>query len=241
MPGTTETDIDRTRRIEYLPLTWLLDHQTPGNPKDHDQPGIVSAMRRLGFADAPILDERTHLVLGGHGRLEACQAMKADGDQPPEGIEVDPAGDWMLPVQRGLASKDDDSAKALVVGLNHLAEKGGWKVAELAEFMVGVEWEGTGFDAAELDDLFATLDGEPVELPDSGADAGHADLPPARQSPPPPPRRALGLRETVLVHTVEQRQEYDELITWARRHYEDDRPALIVLRVLRDAKAAADA
>src|SRR5699024_4514124 len=119
------------RRIEYLPLEDIPDADR--NPKHHDEPRIAGSISKFGFADAPILDERTGKLVAGHGRKGDLLARQAAGKEPPEGIVVDDAGRWLIPVQRGWASRSDEDAAAFLVAHNRLTETGGWDDRALAE------------------------------------------------------------------------------------------------------------
>lgn len=155
------------RRLEYLPVADLVPARR--NPKDHDLDGLMRAMRRFGFLEPVTLDERTGRLIGGHGRQEALGLLvgaEAEGAEPPEGILVDGDGRWLVPVTRGWSSRDDDEADAALVGLNGLTEAGGWKRDELAEMLADVArsdagLDGTGYTAADLEDLLANLGGPP--------------------------------------------------------------------------------
>lgn len=217
------------RRLVYRPLTELAELGTPGNPKAHDIEAAKASIRRFGFGDPVLDDGRTGLVIAGHGRIEALCQLHVEGADVPEGIEATD-GRWFVPTVEGWSSVNDTEARAFVVALNKIGE-GRWRLPELAEWMTGANLEGIGFTAAELDDLFAGLEA-PIDLPPGDIDAGHADLPPARKGDPPPPRQAQGLREVVLVYTVEQRREFDEMVARLRSAWGEDRPAVIVLRAL---------
>lgn len=221
-----------TLSIDYMPLSWLLDRQTPGNPKDHDLDGIEASMKEHGFVDPPIIDSRTDLVLGGHGRLEVLQRLRDNGHAPPHGIEPDENRDWLVPVLVGYRSDDDEDARRMVVRLNRLTERGGWLPEKLAEFDVSDLLEEL-WDPGELDDLMAKLDGE-VELPPMGADNDHADLPPARKGEPPLPREAQGMKEIVMLLQADYHREAVEHLARLKRVWREDVTGLVMLRALRE-------
>jgi len=146
------------------------------NPKTHDLPGTVSSIVSHGFADAGILDERTHRLVAGHGRWEALIWMKSQGMPIPDGVMVDEDGEWLIPVQRGWASKNDEHAEAFIIEHNHLVESGGWHEGMLVDMLHDVHvadaelFADMSFTADELDDLFrrndpARLDKDP-DAPD---------------------------------------------------------------------------
>ena len=154
------------------------------NPKQHDLPGTVASIQAHGFADAGILDERTHRLVAGHGRWEALIWMKAQGMRIPDGVMVDEDGEWLIPVQRGWSSKNDEHAEAFIIEHNHLVESGGWHEGMLVDMLHDVHvadaelFADMSWTADELDELFRRndperLDADPddvPELPDEPAD-----------------------------------------------------------------------
>ena len=121
---TKKTQAATPRRIEYMPIDELRGAEH--NPKGHDKPRIANSISRFGFADASILDERTGRLVAGHGRHGDLLARKEQGKEPPEGVVVDDDGRWLMPVQRGWASRSDEDAQAFLVAHNRLTETGGW-------------------------------------------------------------------------------------------------------------------
>lgn len=166
-------------RLEYMPLGAIA--AAPRNVKDHDIGELITSIRRFGFNDAVIIDERTGRLVSGHGRVEALRAMwKAAPESLPPGI----AGteiEWQLPVQRGWSSKDDTEAEAFLVAANRIVELGGWDAENLERVLADLArvdaLEGTGYDREDVDKLIneanAKRDGltEPDDVPDVN-DAG---------------------------------------------------------------------
>ena len=155
---------DQPRWTAYVPVDDLPD--APSNAKDHAGEVIENSIRRFRFVEPPLLDERTGLLVGGHGRRDALQRMRAAGEPAPEGVMVGDDGAWLAPVGRGWASTDDAEAEAVGLALNRTGEIGGWKDQELAESLArhaalpdGLV--GLGFDQAYLDDLLARITPEP--------------------------------------------------------------------------------
>lgn len=154
MPKKTEARL----RIEYMPLPDLLAANR--NPKKHDTAGIKHAISTFGFADAPIMDERTRHLVAGHGRAADLLARAQAGEEAPTNIAVDADGVWHVPVQRGWASKTDKEAEDFLLVHNRLVELGAWDNEMLAEILSerAIEDDGltnTGFTDAFLDDLIA--------------------------------------------------------------------------------------
>lgn len=147
------------RSIELLEVDAL--KPAVRNPKDHDLGELMTSIERFGFVDAVVLDERSGRLVAGHGRVEALQAMKKDGKPAPRGVTVDDDGRWLLPVQRGWASKDDREAEAFIVASNRLVEVGGWDSNALTELLADLAKSGAdalsgiGYDADDVDRLLA--------------------------------------------------------------------------------------
>lgn len=129
------------------------------NVKTHDVELVAASIRRFGFADPPVVDQRTGELLAGHGRVEALRQIRDDGEDPPAGIN----DAWEIPVYVGWASADDDEADAARVALNRTTEAGGWdepglltlleRLSDLDDGLTGV-----GYDEAEVDSLRRRLD-----------------------------------------------------------------------------------
>lgn len=133
------------RRIDYLPL----DEVKPAarNPKRHDGPAINASISKFGMAETPLVDERTGRLVAGHGRIAQLAAMRDAGQEPPDGVQVDADGRWLVPVTRGWASRSDAEAEAYLLASNKLTANGGWDDGELSELLA---------DLSELDpDLIA--------------------------------------------------------------------------------------
>ena len=157
------------RRMEYMRLSDIPEAEA--NPKRHADEQIAASIGRFGFADASILDERTGRLIAGHGRRRDLLRRQAEGKEPPEGILLDDDGEWMMPVQRGWASRSDDDAAAFLVGHNRTTELGGWDNQELVDLLAGIDdLDGTGYTEADL----AQLAGD-TELPDDD-DMGDAPI-----------------------------------------------------------------
>ena len=173
------------RSIEYVRLSDLIP--AVRNPKEHDLEGAIASIEDHGFADASIIDERTQRLVVGHGRTEALVVMKGRGLPIPDGIMVDEDGEWLVPLQRGWRSRNDADAEAFIIRHNKLVEAGGWNDRMLAQMLHDVHaadaalFDGMGFTADELDDLWRVsdpgmLDTDPDE-PDPGPAASVADMP----------------------------------------------------------------
>lgn len=180
------------RWIEYHPVAELAPAQR--NPKRHDLDTLRSSLARFGYLDAVMRDERTGRLIGGHGRCEILAQLELVGDRPedwptdqpwpPEGVTVDAEGSWLLPVQCGWASANDDEAAAALIVLNRAGE-GLWANDELAPMLFEIDatpfgLEGTGFDRDELDAMLAELN-QPDPTPP--ADDDEQPIPPTPADP----------------------------------------------------------
>lgn len=194
---------DARRWAEYLPVGDLVP--APRNAKGHAIPELRASFERFGAIEPCVLDERTGKLLSGHGRTQVLTELEAVGDQPPEGVVVGDDGRWQWLVVRGVHSKDDAHAEAMVVALNQLTIRGGWQQDLLAESLDALRaadlLDVTGFDSDYLDDLVHSLS-PPPDLDDLARDLGDSDpadfWPVLRFKVPP----ALRGRYLALVATV---------------------------------------
>lgn len=167
------------RYVDYLPLDHI--QHASRNPKGHADTDISRSIDHFGFAELPLLDERTGRLVAGHGRHNQLVAMQQAGKHAPDGIRIDDTGAWLMPVIRGWASRSDSDADAYLVASNQLVTKGGWEDHSLAEILEELQDQHlldlTGFDD---DDLAQLLDGlhEPDEPTDSEPGEPGASAPP---------------------------------------------------------------
>lgn len=156
------------RRLEMMSIAAIAT--ATRNPKDHDIGELSKSIGRFGFADGLIFDERTQRLVAGHGRLEALRALQRAGGEPPEGITRTVSGEWMVPVQRGWASKSDADADAFIIAANRLSEIGGWDQKALDEMLVDLAkggeaaLSGIGFDGDDVDRILRELAPPPAEV-----------------------------------------------------------------------------
>ena len=164
--------------------TALVDVDTlvphPDNPKGHDLDQLAVSIRRLGFLDPLVVDMRTGLLIAGHGRREALQAMKKAGEDPPAGVAVDDGGGWQVPVYQGWRSADDNEAAAALIALNRLTETGGWQTGPLVDLLDRLAeldggMDGVGYDSDALDELRRRLEGLGADLDDLADHYGDPD------------------------------------------------------------------
>lgn len=154
------------RRVDYVPISDLV--AADRNPKEHDVAGIGRSISRWGFADAPIMDERTGRLVAGHGRLADLLARQRAQETPPDGIVVE-SGAWLVPVQRGWASRSDEEADAFLVAHNRLTERGGWDNRMLADLLGDFAESdldllvASGYDQDDLNAMLTELADRPEE------------------------------------------------------------------------------
>ncbi|MFE2157141.1 ParB N-terminal domain-containing protein [Streptomyces lydicus] len=159
----TET-VPAPRYTTYVPLEDLAP--APGNPKKHEIERIIESICTHGFVDQPIADERTGTILGGHGRREALIEMQARGERLPDGLLLDNDGGWLVPVQRGWASRSDAEAKALNIKLNKIGADGGWQPRSLAAYLEDIVtadaelFDSLAIPGDELESLLRQVDPE---------------------------------------------------------------------------------
>lgn len=112
--------------IEYQSLTDLHKRMWAENPKAHDIEGIKTSMTRYRF-NAPVgINERTGLLVFGHGRITALMELKRAGAEAPGNIDVRGDGEWFVPVVRGCTFATDDEVEEYVVADNALTIAEGW-------------------------------------------------------------------------------------------------------------------
>lgn len=145
------------RRIEYRRVRDLVAN--PVNPKKHDLDLIASSIDEHGYIEPVVEDGRTGRLISGHGRTETLAAMEAEGADPPDGVVIDAAGYWQVPVAVGWASRDDAAADGALVELNRAGELGGWDERKLLNLLTGLAEQdrlhAVGFGEEDLHSLQA--------------------------------------------------------------------------------------
>lgn len=177
-----------TRRLEYLPLAQIM--RAPRNPNGHDLPALAASIRRHGFVEPVVVDERTGFLVGGHGRLDVLAEMRDAGEQPPDGIMLGPdnkpQGDppcpeWLLPTILGWASRSDAEAEALLLSMMKLPKQPVAALDVLATMLdelshsTELALAGTGYTPDDLDDILAGLsETGPIDVVFGDLEAGGA-------------------------------------------------------------------
>lgn len=242
------------RRVDYVRLSQVVP--APRNPKLHAEDELQSSLDEFGLADLPVIDERTGRLVSGHGRLDALRAKLAAGEDPPEGVTVDPdSGEWMMPVIRGWASRDDAHAEAYLLVANQTTIAGGWDDAELALVLRDLAAADsnlltvTAFGDERIEELLASLDEPEIvhdDIPATGARYAETDDEQAAREDriagyEPRINTAAGFTEMILVYQVADRDEAGRHIAAARELLGADlRASEVVLRALRALSALLD-
>lgn len=173
--GQAVAPVEAEIRIEYMPLSDLLNRRWSNNPKLHDFDLIGASFKRFGFVDPIIINEATGTVLAGHGRIETLNTEKAAGKKAPDRIKVE-GDEWLAPVLRGISFKTDEEATGYAIVSNRATERGGWdedklliSLQPLSELDDGLF--GIGYDADDLERMSAWgSDGLPADIPDVDMD-----------------------------------------------------------------------
>lgn len=189
------------RWTEYVDVDDLVPDER--NPKNHADDLLDDSLERFGYTEQVMIDDRTGKLCAGHGRRTLVLRARERGGEPPPGIVVQD-GRWLVPVQRGWSSSNDDEAYAYLVASNRLTEKGGWYEELLAQGLtaLGTDLTGVGFTAEELEDLVQSLAPPPSldDLAEQYGDPVEEDMWPVLRFKVSPAARA---RYLLLVRGVE--------------------------------------
>ncbi|MBI3126068.1 MAG: ParB N-terminal domain-containing protein [Candidatus Tectomicrobia bacterium] len=133
--------------IEYLPIASFKPN--PKNPRTHSREQvrqIARSIKKLGFTN-PLLIAADNRIIAGHGRFEAAKLL----------------GMKKLPAIR-LEGMTEVQIRAYILADNKLALNAGWDEKLLAlefrylhELEIDFNLELTGFETAEIDNLFEIL------------------------------------------------------------------------------------
>ena len=161
-------------RVEYM----LLDEITEAdiNVKDHDIGAIHESMNRFGFTSPLLMNEATMKLVAGHGRIEALKQKRQFNEPRPNNIEVDEDNNWTVPVIRGISFKDENEAQAYLLADNRLVELGGWNtnvlLEELEKLAEETDLTGTGFDQADIQQMYDDMEASVDDGQDKGLPMG---------------------------------------------------------------------
>lgn len=166
-------------RIEFVALDEI--PKWPRNPRTHDDAAIERSIRKYGFVNPVIIDEKSGKLVAGHGRLAALEALQAAGEPPPARVQVGAGGRWRVPVLRGIAFNNAAEAEAYLVADNRISELGGWDMESLREIVSdlsndGLELDALGWSAAALDKLLADEPEKKSRVKAAGSGGGDTEL-----------------------------------------------------------------
>lgn len=151
-----------TEELQQIEIEKLVPYANNSRThSEHQLKKLQASLREFGFIN-PILIDREHTIIAGHGRVLAA---KANGVESVPCVYVD--------------HLSDAQKKAYIIADNRLAEDAGWDEALLAVELehlqeLDFDLDLVGFDAAELDKLMNTAEG--VEDDDFDVD-GELDKP----------------------------------------------------------------
>jgi len=122
-------------------------------------------MDRFGFTNPILIDEKSGLMVAGHGRVEDLVTRKAAGKPPPDRIIAKGGGEWYVPVIRGIRFKDEKEAEAYLLADNQLTILGGFDDKALADILkdhavnlTGLGWEQEAVDQILYSEAVPELD-----------------------------------------------------------------------------------
>lgn len=147
-------NIQRIAIKDLLPAEYNPRKDLQPGDKEYDQ--LKQSLETFGYVEPVIWNERTGRVVGGHQRLKVLQEL---GHDTIDCVVVD---------------LDESDEKALNIALNKIS--GDWDKDKLALLMADLESLDydlalTGFDVAELDDLFKDHLKEDIQDDDFDVDA----------------------------------------------------------------------
>lgn len=112
-------------RLEYIPLSLLVEKFLEGNPKIHNLTEVKESIGVYGFRDPIAWDKTADAIVEGNGRLEILQAWyQQSPGSPPRGVTVGNDGDWLVPTLLGVDAETISKAKAYALDHNNLSLAG---------------------------------------------------------------------------------------------------------------------
>ncbi|WP_350343238.1 site-specific DNA-methyltransferase [Proteinivorax tanatarense] len=148
-----------TEEMKLIPVDKLIPYANNARTHSKDQINkIRSSLREFGFVN-PVLIDKDKNIIAGHGR---CEAAKAEGIKEVPCVMVE----HLTEAQK----------KAYIIADNKLALEAGWDDELLAVELenlkdLNFDVELTGFNAAEIDELFSNIHDKEVEDDDFDVDA----------------------------------------------------------------------
>ncbi|NCC16744.1 MAG: site-specific DNA-methyltransferase [Clostridia bacterium] len=148
-----------TEEMKLLPIDDLVPYANNARTHSKEQINkIRSSLREFGFVN-PVLIDKDKNIIAGHGR---CEAAKAEGMKEVPCVMVE----HLTEAQK----------KAYIIADNKLALDAGWDNEILAVELeslkdLNFDVELSGFNAAEIDDLFSNIHDKEVSDDDFDVDA----------------------------------------------------------------------
>lgn len=147
-------DVNKLNPAKYNPRKDL----KPGDPEYEK---LKKSINTFGYVEPVIWNKRTGNIIGGHQRLKI---LKEQGTTEIECVVLD---------------MDESKEKALNVALNKVS--GNWDITKLTELLDDLDKSMfdvslTGFDAAEIEDLFSMVHDKDVQDDDFDADKALEDI-----------------------------------------------------------------
>ena len=158
-----------TEELKLINIDELIPYANNARTHSKDQINkLRSSLREFGFIN-PILIDKDYNILAGHGRVMAARE---------EGIKEVPC---VL-----VEHLTDAQKKAYILADNRLAMDAGWDDEMLALELENLkeldfDMDLTGFDAAEIDELFSNIHDKDVQDDDFDVDAALAEEPISKQ------------------------------------------------------------
>ena len=148
-----------TEEMKLVPVDELIPYANNARTHSKEQINkIRSSLREFGFVN-PVLIDKDKNIIAGHGR---CEAAKAEGIKAVPCVMVE----HLTEAQK----------KAYIIADNKLALEAGWDDELLAVELenlkdLNFDVELTGFNAAEIDELFSNIHDKEVSDDDFDVDA----------------------------------------------------------------------
>jgi len=161
--------LKRTEELKLINIDELIPYANNARTHSKDQINkLRSSLREFGFIN-PILIDKDYNIIAGHGRVMAARE---------EGIKEVPC---VL-----VEHLTDAQKKAYILADNRLAMDAGWDdemlVLELENLKeLDFDMDLTGFDAAEIDELFSNIHDKDVQDDDFDVDAALEEEPISKQ------------------------------------------------------------
>lgn len=205
------------KKMEMVELSTLRPY--PLNPNNGDLNAIEQALKTLGMADVLIVNEPTREILGGNHRFHTL-------------LE---AGNTVAPV--AWVNLDEKGARKLNLALNKVGKLSWTNKAELLESLESLDLDllGTGYTIDDQENLIADLDKVQEETwgEFKGAYAETPEQTAARGEGVANTVELRGLKETTLVHSVDDYNLFCDYVKVIRQYTKLETTSAAVLDACR--------